>query len=79
MSSRSATPRLRYRPKRDGDGLTRALRLEMNLELLMICRSELGLESTALTLEEIGDVLGLHKERVRQIEAGAMAKMRAFH
>ena len=33
-------------------------------------------DGDALTLQEIGDAVGLTRERVRQIEAGALKKLR---
>ena len=33
----------------------------------------------AMTLEEIGAVLGVTRERIRQIEKAALSKLRQFH
>jgi RNA polymerase sigma factor (sigma-70 family) len=45
----------------------------------MVVISRFGLDGgESLTLEEIGTGLGLTRERIRQIEAGALAKLRAM-
>lgn len=52
-------------------------RLEEREKMVVISR--FGLDGgEALTLEEIGQTLGLTRERIRQIEVGALAKLRAM-
>src|SRR5574341_5186 len=52
-------------------------RLEEREKMVVISR--FGLDGgEALTLEEIGHSLGLTRERIRQIEAGSLAKLRAM-
>ena len=52
-------------------------RLEEREKMVVISR--FGLDGgEALTLEEIGQSLGLTRERIRQIEVGALAKLRAM-
>jgi RNA polymerase sigma factor (sigma-70 family) len=42
----------------------------------VVIRAHYGLGQPAQTLDQIGDTLGLTAERARQIEAGALTKMR---
>jgi RNA polymerase primary sigma factor/RNA polymerase nonessential primary-like sigma factor len=53
------------------------MRLEEREKMVVIAR--FGLDgSEAQTLEEIGRTIGLTRERIRQIEVGALAKLRAM-
>jgi RNA polymerase primary sigma factor len=49
----------------------------MDVREIAVLRMRFGFEEEAKTLQEIGDVLGLTRERVRQIEHEALAKLRA--
>jgi RNA polymerase primary sigma factor/RNA polymerase sigma factor len=43
---------------------------------IIVCRYGLGLGRERQTLQEIGDLMGVSKERIRQIEARALGKLR---
>lgn len=63
--------------KAESKGVTRALLATLEPRDRRIVRLLFGLESgEAMTLEQVGDLYGLSKERVRQIRNGAVAQMR---
>jgi RNA polymerase primary sigma factor len=51
-------------------------RLDKREATILIMRFGLGTDGKAYTLREIGEALGITRERVRQIEAEALAKLR---
>ena len=50
--------------------------LECNSDIKWINESLMYYGSSAMTLEEIGLILGITRERVRQIEASALKKLK---
>jgi RNA polymerase sigma factor (sigma-70 family) len=53
-------------------------RLEERERKIIICRYGLGDRAAPQTLEEVGEKFGVTKERIRQIEARAINKLRKF-
>ncbi|MEC4683690.1 MAG: RNA polymerase sigma factor RpoD/SigA [Nitrospirota bacterium] len=72
------SPLLMIERKEDSKRISEAFSILKEKEQKVISL-RFGLEGEdGMTLEEIGKILGITRERVRQIEAGAMAKMRAY-
>ena len=62
----------------EGDDMTHVLRMLETMETreATILRMRFGLDDNQpRTLKEIGEILGLTRERVRQIETEALAKL----
>lgn len=69
-------------PERDGDNAVLAAQVDAALDTLTarearVIRLRFGLDDRGThTLEEVGQMFGLTRERIRQIEARALAKLR---
>ncbi|MBM4046954.1 MAG: sigma-70 family RNA polymerase sigma factor, partial [Planctomycetes bacterium] len=62
-----------------GDAVGRILtRLSERERSIIVARFGIGGESEPQTLEQVGRAFGLTRERIRQIEAGALRKLREF-
>jgi RNA polymerase primary sigma factor len=64
----------------EGDDMTHVLQMleTMDTREATILKMRFGLDdNTPRTLKEIGEILGLTRERVRQIETEALAKLAA--
>ncbi len=69
-------PKRSSRPEQSEDAL---IILDVNMREEKILRMRFGIgEKHAHTLEEVGKVFDLTRERVRQIEAKALGKMKHF-
>ena len=51
-------------------------RLDEREQKIIVARYGLGRGNEPLTLKEVGETLGVTKERIRQLEARALSKLR---